>query len=414
MKRRGFTIIELLVVVSIIALLVGILLPAIGRARDQAKLTISFSNLKNLGVAHANYAAEWNDRQLTYVDDNIATYGATSAQAFPAYSAASGNTGEQSQHPPLILGWGYVRQGDQLGIYRYFAYRVDGNDANAGLLIPMRFGPPGYGRYFGAFRIPNGYQFSQYVSGKFYDKTFYAPKDDVAWDTVEGSQCFDAPDEFADCVPAVPGIGEIPAWSSYCLSPAAMFNPFVMQRADPDAPDTGFHFPWDIPAGFRSPAMSQCAYPSLKTHMLEHHWLQNRKQDCNPNYDVSVFGGNCEPYQFNHSWDSSPVTLFYDGHVESVGVRKAQRMDQRLQEQNGYGLWHQGTPFGQYGYLHQYGYETQANTSFHILTTDGMRGRSQKEGRCLDGARYDPTHTRTLAHLHALRTRGGRSASNET
>ena len=77
MKRHrtmGFTIIELLVVVSIIALLVGILLPAIGKARDQARLSISLANLRNLGTAHASYGAEWNDRQYTAVNDNIAAY----------------------------------------------------------------------------------------------------------------------------------------------------------------------------------------------------------------------------------------------------------------------------------------------------------------------------------------------------
>jgi prepilin-type N-terminal cleavage/methylation domain-containing protein len=73
--RIGFTIIELLVVVSIIALLVGILLPAIGKARDNARVSASKSNLRQLAIAHKAYAADWADRHVTYVRDNLGLYG---------------------------------------------------------------------------------------------------------------------------------------------------------------------------------------------------------------------------------------------------------------------------------------------------------------------------------------------------
>ena len=53
--KRGFTIVELLVVIAIIALLVSILLPAIGKARDQAKLIQSLTNLSQLGKAPVSY-----------------------------------------------------------------------------------------------------------------------------------------------------------------------------------------------------------------------------------------------------------------------------------------------------------------------------------------------------------------------
>ena len=60
-------------VVSIIALLIGILLPAIGKARDQARLTLSQTNMRNLATAHETYAAEWADRQFTLIADKVTT-----------------------------------------------------------------------------------------------------------------------------------------------------------------------------------------------------------------------------------------------------------------------------------------------------------------------------------------------------
>jgi prepilin-type N-terminal cleavage/methylation domain-containing protein len=60
-RGRAFTLIELLVVVAIIALLVGILLPAIGQARKTAQIVKSQANLRSLGQVQAIYAYEHKD-----------------------------------------------------------------------------------------------------------------------------------------------------------------------------------------------------------------------------------------------------------------------------------------------------------------------------------------------------------------
>ncbi|MFH0965923.1 MAG: DUF1559 domain-containing protein, partial [Planctomycetota bacterium] len=56
--RKGFTLIELLVVMVIIALLVGLLLPALGRAREEARKTQCRSNLRQIGLAVTMYAGD--------------------------------------------------------------------------------------------------------------------------------------------------------------------------------------------------------------------------------------------------------------------------------------------------------------------------------------------------------------------
>jgi len=64
MKKQAFTLIELLVVIAIIALLIGILLPALGKARNSARRTQSLSNMRTHGQVLAIYANENHNNLL--------------------------------------------------------------------------------------------------------------------------------------------------------------------------------------------------------------------------------------------------------------------------------------------------------------------------------------------------------------
>ena len=58
----GFSLVELLVVIGIIAVLIGLLLPALNRAREQSKRTQCLSNLHQLGIAIHGYASDYKGR----------------------------------------------------------------------------------------------------------------------------------------------------------------------------------------------------------------------------------------------------------------------------------------------------------------------------------------------------------------
>lgn len=72
-RKRGFTLVELLVVIAIIALLMSILMPALNRVREQARMVKCGATLRQWGVIAALYTDEWNG-EFWRTDDDTPCY----------------------------------------------------------------------------------------------------------------------------------------------------------------------------------------------------------------------------------------------------------------------------------------------------------------------------------------------------
>lgn len=94
-ERFAFTLIELLIVISIIAMLCAILFPALAKAKHRVEDTVCKSNCKQIGVALAQYSSDFNDWHLPgkipYID-----YWSGSASDRPWFEAL-GKFGPYSQ-----------------------------------------------------------------------------------------------------------------------------------------------------------------------------------------------------------------------------------------------------------------------------------------------------------------------------
>lgn len=335
-SSAGLTITEVLLVVAVLFTCVCATTAMMGSQRGGAD---SQFKLAELAQANACYANDFAQRQFTAIPDSAAITGDVCATFLSTRFCPS----------PLWLGkdngggiWAFYIGGSGCGNY-------PGNCGNWSALRTMNFANAE--SEIGAFRIPNALGFREYLCRQYYSTDFFA-QDDPAHPAVVG--LMNSPGEFV--YPAT-GISSGFAYPSYCWSPAAMLHPGVLRsRAE-----GGFQVPSAFTDSYRSPSVTQCMHPSLKTRMTEYNWLRNAPQ---------------ANLTFNSGAKSSPYTLFFDGSVQSISMAHAEADDAiaRAGSTSGDGLWSDDTTYGSAGWQPTASVDG-TRTSFHILTTGGILGR---------------------------------------
>ena len=401
-RLRAFTLVELLVVISIIALLVGILLPAISRARDNAQVGQAKSNIRNVHTACNLYSNDHKGKQWIGAPEMLSAgpdgswTGMTAQNALNNWAnryhvSQAGGAGTKATIFPGIAacetdggGHWYSTAVDNVAPYLF----------DSGLTTSVN----GLART-GSWRATNTRQIAEYMEDKCYHKAYWSPKDRVI--TRELQQCWDGNGTMCSTT-LIDGSGvlDIPLLlqpSSYSWSPANMMNCYVFEKpVDGNDPQDHFHDPMSFAAGFRAPTMSQAKFSSQKTYLMEVHWLQNLTTgECGANwssatgapYHVPAGDGNdstwsydgCYPHYFNASWRSMPVASMCDGSVTGLSTEIAEKHDYVVAGQNGStgdtsgydGLWHRGGPNAEMGFFVECRSDW-GQWSGHTHTTGGM------------------------------------------
>ena len=298
---RGFTLVELLVVVAIIALLIGVLLPALGKARTASQSAVAMSNVRQLSTAQSTYASR-SDGWLA---------GPNTSGASALLESGKNLVGSTSSTTPTSShDWISPSLGDELGFSANRAERTY--------------------QLFNKFKCPRASeQAVLYVDGSAatdmadFQKLYQAKGG-------YGQVSYLAPASFLYSGPASKTSNAVGGWAPRLLLSARGENAYKLVK-------TSFPDPFVVPKGYR-PEMSQIKNPSMKAIVadgtryvtLGSSFGSSWKLDFDVGPNPSIYGSFSESAPvFDHTSGSVAYSRTYGQSIREVNVDFSMRFPGR-------------------------------------------------------------------------------------